>query len=293
MGFRSCSGGTPLSRHPAEGHPQVLIIAQSFTRQTRAEDAATRKSLLENLASIRDVSVLDSGDPIRVERKRNVLRNRWGMQAEIEVRSGVVTVTVEGPGTMHAAFADEIFARLPEGLTDDHGTGEAAAKMPGLEAVLSAMELSRLGDDIRPGERVNLLARCMFEGRKCLLVVTDQRLLLKDQGVFTTKTTEINPKQVTSVRFGKSKRSLESLELTVSGAQVEISELFQGRGKDIASLIRDAQHGVAAAPVTGPAVSGSGAPSAADQLAQVAQLHASGALTDEEFAVAKARILGL
>ncbi len=27
MGFRSCSGGTPHSRHPAEGHPQVLIIA--------------------------------------------------------------------------------------------------------------------------------------------------------------------------------------------------------------------------------------------------------------------------
>lgn len=27
MGFRSCSGGTPLSRHPAESHPQVLIIA--------------------------------------------------------------------------------------------------------------------------------------------------------------------------------------------------------------------------------------------------------------------------
>jgi hypothetical protein len=32
MGIRSCSGGTPLSRHPAEGHPQVLIIAQSPVR---------------------------------------------------------------------------------------------------------------------------------------------------------------------------------------------------------------------------------------------------------------------
>ena len=29
MGFRSCSGGTPLSRHPAESHPQVLIIARA------------------------------------------------------------------------------------------------------------------------------------------------------------------------------------------------------------------------------------------------------------------------
>jgi hypothetical protein len=33
-------------------------------------------------------------------------------------------------------------------------------------------------------------------------------------------------------------------------------------------------------------------PSDADELQQLAQLHASGALTDEEFAAAKAKILG-
>jgi len=41
----------------------------------------------------------------------------------------------------------------------------------------------------------------------------------------------------------------------------------------------------------GPAVAS--APSAADQLAQLAQLHQSGALSDTEFAAAKARLLGL
>jgi hypothetical protein len=34
------------------------------------------------------------------------------------------------------------------------------------------------------------------------------------------------------------------------------------------------------------------APSDTDQLQQLAQLHASGALTDEEFAAAKAKIIG-
>ncbi len=37
---------------------------------------------------------------------------------------------------------------------------------------------------------------------------------------------------------------------------------------------------------------GTSPPSAADQLSQLAQLHQQGALTDEEFAAAKAKILG-
>jgi len=34
MGIRSCSGGAPASRHLADSHPQVLIIAPSETRPT-------------------------------------------------------------------------------------------------------------------------------------------------------------------------------------------------------------------------------------------------------------------
>jgi len=39
MGFRSCSGGAPASRHPAERHPQVLIIAPSATTRTEFHSA--------------------------------------------------------------------------------------------------------------------------------------------------------------------------------------------------------------------------------------------------------------
>ncbi|MFT0847266.1 hypothetical protein VR010_05850, partial [Actinomycetaceae bacterium L2_0104] len=54
MGFRSCSGGTPHSRHPAEGHPQVLIIAQHadelFAQRQELDDlvADAKQYIAEN-----------------------------------------------------------------------------------------------------------------------------------------------------------------------------------------------------------------------------------------------------
>ncbi len=48
----------------------------------------------------------------------------------------------------------------------------------------------------------------------------------------------------------------------------------------------------AAQPAPAPASAAGPAPSAADQLSQISTLHQQGALTDDEFAAAKAKILG-
>ncbi|OYO08388.1 hypothetical protein CGZ98_15925 [Enemella evansiae] len=76
------------------------------------------------------------------------------------------------------------------------------------------------------------------------------------------------------------------MELTASGARIVIRNLQAGRADAIANLIRDGQN-APTAPPTAPASS------SADELAKLAQLHAAGALTDDEFSSAKARILGL
>ena len=52
------------------------------------------------------------------------------------------------------------------------------------------------------------------------------------------------------------------------------------------------QRRTAARGVRAGARASAGSPSDMDQLQQLAELHASGALTDEEFAAAKAKILG-
>jgi hypothetical protein len=61
------------------------------------------------------------------------------------------------------------------------------------------------------------------------------------------------------------------------------------QGQQDQPLLRDADQGQQSQPLLRP--QGPGPASAADQLGQLAELHQRGALTDEEFAAAKAKIL--
>ncbi|MGH3737777.1 MAG: hypothetical protein ACRDT6_19515 [Micromonosporaceae bacterium] len=54
MGFRSSSGGAHPSRHPAESHPQVLIIAPPPAQQRLAELALKRDDVDDTLVALRD-----------------------------------------------------------------------------------------------------------------------------------------------------------------------------------------------------------------------------------------------
>ena len=99
------------------------------TRRVRTADQQTHALLLQRITSIQDCTVARPGMPIKVDRKRNMLRNRWAMTAEITVAQGVVTVRVDGPGSAHRAFSDEIFGLFPEGMIDDQGLAAAMERM--------------------------------------------------------------------------------------------------------------------------------------------------------------------
>ncbi|WP_229123409.1 PH domain-containing protein [Enemella evansiae] len=258
---------------------------ETFTRQTRADDAATHASLLRGLSTIPDVTVTDGGNPVKFQRKRNMLKNRWAMSGSVEVRRGVVTLTIDGQGSMHQKFAEEILAHLPADMTNDHGLTAAVERMTKSERFFSSLELNHLINEFRPDEQVRLMAACAIDDKVGLIVATDKRILLKDRGAFSSRTKEIYPRQVTSISTKKAFGN-EVLELTASGARIVIRNLQAGRADAIANLIRDGQN-APTAPPTAPASS------SADELAKLAQLHAAGALTDDEFSSAKARILGL
>lgn len=70
-------------------------------------------------------------------------------------------------------------------------------------------------------------------------------------------------------------------------ARIDALEQQQGGGYD-----QPPPQQAYAAPPAPPPPAASGGSSIADQLNQIAELHAQGALTDEEFAAAKAGILG-
>jgi hypothetical protein len=99
MGFRSCSGGTPLARHPAEGHPQVLIIARYYF-QERDPDLALAHQLPYTLR-LRDMALASSEAVVR----------RSGRQLSLAVEQLSTELddnflhTHGGPGEVLAAYA--------------------------------------------------------------------------------------------------------------------------------------------------------------------------------------------
>jgi len=258
-----------------------------FTRRSRADDGQTHSALLQVLPTIQDVSVTAAGRPIEVSRKRNVLKNRWGMTATIEVESRVITVTVDGQGSMHASFADEIFGGLPQDMLDDQGLSQAVERMSRSERFFSGAELRRIQDDLRPDEQVRLMASGAVGSDLALIVVTTRRILLKDKKFTSSASREIYPRQITSITTG-SARGNEILELTVSGGQIRIGQLQAGRADALAREIRSLAEAASNPVVNSPAPA-----SAADELTKLAKLHSDGILSDDEFAAAKARLLGI
>lgn len=258
-----------------------------FTRRSRATDQQTHDALIQILPMIQDVAVVSTDNPIKVDRSRNIMKNRWGMTATIEIRGGTITATIEGQGSMQALFADEIFSRLPPTMLDDRGLANAVERMSKSERFFSSAELNRLQDELRPQEDVRMMAACAVDRDVALIVVTSQRVLLKNKRLFSSTSREIYPKQITSITTGKSMGN-ETLDLVVSDSQLRIRNLQMGRADALAREIRALADSDQA---TGAALPQS--TSTADELAKLAQLHSSGILSDAEFATAKARLLGI
>lgn len=92
----------------------------------------------------------------------------------------------------------------------------------------------------------------------------------------------------------KKKMTGETLAITVAGNVSDITGMMHGQGDALAQAFRRLKTEAALSAV---ADAGSAnvqpAPSGADELAKFAQMHDQGILTDEEFAAAKRKVLGL
>lgn len=251
-------------------------------------------TLTEGLPTIKDVEITAPGNPMSIHRKRRVTANRWAMDGTIGIDGQELTITIDGVGNQHGKFADEILALLPEDAIDDHGMGEALAKMDKSAKFFGGAELPTILDDMRPGERVTLIASGNTGKSLAVIVLTTTRVLIKDRGLAETAMREIDPTQITSITTGKKLKG-ESVELTVSGSSISIEGMMHGRGTELANAIRDlkASSTSAAAPVAFAAPAAAAPVDAVEQVAKLAELHAAGVLTDEEFAAAKAKALGL
>lgn len=261
-----------------------MSLQRTYRRTLTISPEAVYQPLIDGIPTIKDCTVTDAGNPIRVDRKRNIMANRWAMSATIGIDGPDLTVTIDGNGTAPNKFAEELFDLLPNRAIDDHGVTAAQEAMAKGERFFGFRELGGLLNDLRAGENVLQMVTGTVDGNLALIVVTTRRILTKDKGAFDTASREILPKHVTSISTGR-KMGNDWLHLTVSGQTVKFTSMRAGRADQLADHIRrlrDAESAPAA-----PARPG------VDDLTRLAELHAAGVLTNEEFAAAKAKALGL
>lgn len=244
------------------------------------------------LPTIKDAVITADGNPIHIDRKRRLTANRYAMNGTVGVSGNELIISLDGAGSMHKKFADEILALLPETALYDHGIREALAKTDRSAKFFGKASLSNLIDDMQPGEHVMMLTSGNLDKLVGIIVLTNQRILVKSTSLTVTETKEIAPKVISSISTGK-KMTGETIKLTVSGTNIEISALPHGRGVELASMIRQAQNADTQTATATPAPAPAPASEGLDHLTKLAELHAAGVLTDEEFSAAKAKALGL
>ncbi|WP_312811129.1 SHOCT domain-containing protein [Corynebacterium variabile] len=263
-----------------------MSLQRTYRRTLTIAPEAVYQPLINGIPTIKDCVVTDAGNPIRVDRKRNIMANRWAMSAAIGIDGPDLTITIDGNGTAPSKFAEELFDLLPDGAIDDHGVTVAQEAMAKGERFFGFRELGGLLNDLRAGENVLQMVTGSVDGHVALIIITTRRILTKDKGAFDKASREILPKHVTSISTGR-KLGNDWLHLTVSGQQVKFTSMRAGRADQLAEHIRrlrDAETTPTADTPAGPGV---------DDLARLAELHAAGVLTDDEFTAAKAKALGL
>lgn len=246
------------------------------------------QTLVQGLPTIKDVTVTTTGNPISFERKRRLTANRNAMNGTITLDGSELRISIDGLGSAHQKFAKEIYALLPESAIDDQGLEAALSTMERSAKFFASSEIRGLLDDLRQGEHLEFVTSGNRDKSPCAIVLTTQRVILKDASFASTKSREFTPGAVTSIETSK-KMTGDTVKLTVSGNEIDIESMPHGRGVEFAErlrVLREQANAPQSFAAPAPAVD-------ADQLAKLAELHAAGVLTDEEFAAAKAKALGL
>lgn len=251
------------------------------TRQLTAPPDVVHDYIVRGLNQDPAHEVIDSGAPIKLRRAKKGKITRKHTTAEVNIIGDRLDITVSG--TLHPRVVDAVLGTLPDGALYDHGIPAAKEAMGKGQRLFSSWELENLASEMRHGETVQIIASCQIDGNLGLIIVTDQRILTKDQKSVSAETREILPRHITSVSVG-SKLTGDWIKITSSNSDIEVSTLVNG--KAVADSIRDLRESdsqpVSPAPQSGVA-----------DLEKLAELHAAGVLTDEEFSAAKAKALGI
>jgi Bacterial PH domain/Short C-terminal domain len=149
-------------------------------------------------------------------------------------------------------------------------------------------EIKRLIEHLWEGETVDKMTTGTYGKGTGLVVLTDRRLLLVQDGVMSKTTEDFPMDKVSSVQW-TSGMMLGSIVIFASGNKSEIKNVNKDDGKEMVDKIR---HRISSPT---PSADPTGAAVAADpieQLRRLGELRDAGVVTPEEFEAKKAELLG-
>ena len=219
----------------------------------------------------------------RVSARRKVL---WQKQeATFQATGGQLTVT--GNCMETGTIVYKTLAAIDE-IIDDHGLAESA-RTHGIKSVAKDHPLkNQVLDALEPAERIVVAASGSYDGKLTVLTVTEKRILVVSRDVIgphgASKTIALDKVSSISEKTGI---TVGSIRISTSNDEIEVEKVATAEAKAVVSAARRALEQISAPSTASTADDG------LDKLQKLADLHAAGVLTDEEFTAAKAKALGL
>ena len=282
--------GTAWTEHTAPLQPQTPMVQP--TGNTKADKEAQRQATAEAKAR---------AEVIKSEQRAHQDAAKAAKRAEDDVAKAAKRVEAE---TAKAAKHEEDdIAKAAKRAADD---AARASKLgddvrPDIVAAMGKMsykmgskrEIKRLPDQLWENERVDLITGGTYGSGTGVLVLTDRRLLfLRDEVM--SKTSEDFPLEEISSIMWSTGMLLGKMTVYASGNKAEINNVQMQDGKAITDAVRSRIASGAPASTEQSdetATTTAAAPDVDEQLRKLAELHAAGVLTDEEFAGKKQRLL--
>lgn len=188
--------------------------------------------------------------------------------------------------------SDKIVYKALEAISDmldDHGW-EEAAQTHGTKSVAKGHILKdKVLDELVPGERIIVATSGFYDDKPTILTVTDQRILIISDKIigWDSESQTIALDKVSSISE-KTGFALGKIHISTSNAEIEIEKVATNEVKAVVAATRRAMASKPSEKTPTPSPADS-----VGELKNLAELHAAGVLTDEEFSAAKARVLGI
>lgn len=169
--------------------------------------------------------------------------------------------------------------------------------LDGGSKALAFREIKYLPQALAADEDVQAAIQGYYENRNGLLVATKRRLLFVDRGLISGVRVEEFPyKSISSVKY-ETGMMFGTIRVFVSGNTAEISYLDKAQTRSFVARLDELRNGPS--PIAVPPPMPTAAPARAkdsdqmiERLQKLTDLHKSGALSDDEFRAAKAKLLG-